>query len=218
MNKHKNEDELKKLTYHPSGRATQVPSFYDPRDGKLTEIEAANLSLHKCAQESKQFRKDLGKAQSTFEFAKEDISAYESKFQKSRLKSGKWTRSSMRRGRHEPETNNWMDNLIERSSTTLGLDKPRVEIVKRDYNKFSYPHYFMSEDYHLAESRNDAHANLMMVKNHRNPSYSNIKSAQASIKRPGTTMENYREPPGFGRQQSRGLIPKNSKTASAMSS
>ena len=49
MNKHKNEDELKKLTYHPSGRATQVPSFYDPRDGKLTEIEAANLSLHKCA-------------------------------------------------------------------------------------------------------------------------------------------------------------------------
>ena len=85
-----------------------------------------------------------------------------------------------------------MDNLIERSSTTLGLDKPKVEIIKRDYNKFSYPHYFMSEDYHLAECRNDAHANLMVVKNHRNPSFSNIKSMQAGFRRPGTTMDNYR--------------------------
>ena len=68
-----------------------------------------------------------------------------------------------------------MDNLLAdmeaQSSSTLGLrDQPKVERVKRDYHKFSYPHYFMSEEYHLAESRNDTHANLMLVKNRRNPS------------------------------------------------
>ena len=69
------------------------------------------------------------------------------------------------------ERDNWLDSLIDRSETTIELnDKPKVDLVKRDYNKFSYPHYFMSEEYHLAESRNDTHANLMMVKNQRNPS------------------------------------------------
>ena len=58
----------------------QRPSVTVEPEGKLTELEAANLSLHKCAQESKLFRKELNKAQSNFEFAKEDISKYESKF------------------------------------------------------------------------------------------------------------------------------------------
>ena len=52
LDKHKDETELKKITYDPAGRQTAVPSFYDPRDGKLSELEAAHLSLHKCAQES----------------------------------------------------------------------------------------------------------------------------------------------------------------------
>lgn len=71
--KHKDEQDLKSVSYNPSGAQIQVASFYDPKEGKLTEIEASSLSLHKCAQESKHFRKELNKAQSNFEFAKENV-------------------------------------------------------------------------------------------------------------------------------------------------
>ena len=72
---------------------TQIPSFYDPTEGKLTEIKAAHLSLHKCAKQSKNFRKELNRVQEEFQFAKEDFSVYDSKFVKSKLKTAKWTRS-----------------------------------------------------------------------------------------------------------------------------
>ena len=72
---------------------TQVPSFYDPTEGKLTDLKATHLSLHRCAKESKNFRKELDKVQEEFAFAKEDLSVYESKFAKSKLKNGSWTRS-----------------------------------------------------------------------------------------------------------------------------
>ena len=71
--KHKNEQDLYSISYNPSGAQIQIASFYDPKEGKLTDIEASNLSLHKCAQESKHFRKELNKAQSNFEFAKENV-------------------------------------------------------------------------------------------------------------------------------------------------
>ena len=64
----------------------------------------------------------------------------------------------------------------------------------------------MSEEYHLTESRNDEQSNLMIVKNLTNPSKTNLNSI-INQNRPSTTLENNRAP-GFGRQESRGLIPK----------
>ena len=138
---------------------TQVPSFYDPTDGKLTDLKAAHLSLHKCAKESKNFRKELDKVQEEFAFAKEDLSVYESNFAKSKLKSSRWTRS-----RGSQQALNSKLSLAQRSSNYQSAnDWARGESTKQEPVKFSYPLYFMSEDYHLAESRNDEQSNIMMV-------------------------------------------------------
>ena len=67
------------------------------------------------------------------------------------------------RSRHEDDAFNWQDSLVDRSIDELGLERARrvpQNDKDKDFKKFSYPHYFLSEDYHLAESRNDTHSNL----------------------------------------------------------
>ena len=129
------------------------------------------------------------------------MSVYESKFAKSKLKSGRWTRS---KGSLESLPSRQSHNYFNKRSESAN------EWAKGEGVKFSYPCYFMSEDYHLAEMRNDEPANIVMVQNSTSPSLSNLAKSHQAAKRPATNSSMYRttKVPDFSKQPSRGLMPK----------